>query len=204
MYRKLYLKIIFILFLFSFTCGFSFLLYTNNEPKSIKIGDMEWTEENLNIPVEGSWCINCEKYGRLYSFKAAKTVEKKLPGWHLPTQQDWQKLEEILGVKDHEKFMAYKSKGKSFKEKLKIKNFPGYKDDNQVKYRDTVIYFWSSSISQMDHGFTIENGIRKPANNLDVVTLRGLFKTGDNSNNIYECVVPMDTQKAYSVRLVKD
>lgn len=196
-----------IFLIFIFTCSFStfhHLAVKNDQLKSVKIGDMEWTSKNLNIPVDGSWCINCEKYGRLYSFNAAKAVANKIPGWRLPTQQDWQKLEKILGVKDHEQLMAYKSRGNSLREKLKIENFPGYLDNKQLKYQDTVIYFWSNSIMQMDQGAIIENGIRKPVDDLDVVTLRGLFKTGSNKNNIYECVVPKNTQRAYSVRLVKN
>jgi uncharacterized protein (TIGR02145 family) len=51
--------------------------------------------ENLNVETEDSWCYdnkesNCEKYGRLYNWNAAKTACPA--GWHLPSREEWQEL----------------------------------------------------------------------------------------------------------------
>jgi len=83
----------------------------SRECKSAKMPDGKtWMTENLNVPTEeGSWCygeggetnvngewktlssseiqVNCNTYGRLYTWDAAKTVCPT--GWHLPTRDEW-------------------------------------------------------------------------------------------------------------------
>ncbi len=60
-----------------------------------------WMTENLNISTSsGSWCYgdspdNCAKYGRLYTWAAARTACQG--GWHLPSRQEWDKLLESVG-----------------------------------------------------------------------------------------------------------
>ena len=57
-----------------------------------------WTTKNLNVNVRGSYCYddkdsNCSKYGRLYTWEAAKTACKRLgSGWRLPSDKEWEKL----------------------------------------------------------------------------------------------------------------
>jgi uncharacterized protein (TIGR02145 family) len=56
--------------------------------------------ENLRYNIEGSWCYdndeaNCQDYGRLYTWDAAK---KACPaGWHLPTREEWDELVSATG-----------------------------------------------------------------------------------------------------------
>jgi uncharacterized protein (TIGR02145 family) len=66
-------------------------LFTDNRDgqsyRMIKIGDQVWMSENLNYNSADSWCYDCEKYGRLYTWSAAK---KGCPtGWHLPSDAEW-------------------------------------------------------------------------------------------------------------------
>ena len=82
--------------------------------KIVKLGEKIWMAENLNYEIKDSlvsncdenggcdmgfptnrpqsWCNgnkqeNCDKYGRLYNFEAAKVACP--PGWHLPEVEEW-------------------------------------------------------------------------------------------------------------------
>jgi uncharacterized protein (TIGR02145 family) len=57
--------------------------------------------ENLNYEADGKCykdrnypdeAVNCEEHGRLYFWKAAKTVCPK--GWRLPTSEEWKSLKQ--------------------------------------------------------------------------------------------------------------
>ncbi|MDR1830330.1 MAG: fibrobacter succinogenes major paralogous domain-containing protein, partial [Candidatus Fibromonas sp.] len=66
---------------------------------TVKIGQT-WMAENLNYDAEGSKCnennpANCQTYGRLYDWN---TALKACPsGWHLPNDDEWLKLVDIVG-----------------------------------------------------------------------------------------------------------
>ncbi|MDR0331028.1 MAG: hypothetical protein LBH93_04910, partial [Chitinispirillales bacterium] len=71
--------------------------------RTVKIGGVTWMAENLNIAAEGSWCYgnaasNCAKYGRLYTWAAAKTACPN--GWHLPDTAEWKNLVDAAGGKE--------------------------------------------------------------------------------------------------------
>ncbi len=62
-----------------------------------------WMTKNLNLQLENSCCYdnepaNCTKYGRLYTWEAAKQACFELgDGWHLPTDKEWQKMVDQYG-----------------------------------------------------------------------------------------------------------
>jgi uncharacterized protein (TIGR02145 family) len=71
--------------------------------KTIKIGSQVWMAENFDVDVPDSWYYNddpstASKYGRLYTWKAA--IKASPPGWHLPTDKEWNQLIEYLGGED--------------------------------------------------------------------------------------------------------
>lgn len=66
----------------------------------IQIGKQVWMAENLNFETKRSSCYYhnpdfCKKYGRLYHWKDAMIACP--PGWHLPSQSEWEILIEHLG-----------------------------------------------------------------------------------------------------------
>jgi uncharacterized protein (TIGR02145 family) len=74
----------------------------------VKIGNQTWMAENLNYWMAdvlgynstGSVCYsgtkpNCDKYGALYTFAAAKTACPT--GWHLPSKAEWDELISVVG-----------------------------------------------------------------------------------------------------------
>ena len=101
--EKISMKISFFLFM---ACSFVFAWeFTDSRDgqtyRTVKIGNQIWMAENLNYKTEeGSWCYvdrekNCEKYGRLYTWEAAK---KACPaGWHLPTEEEFSELYQFVG-----------------------------------------------------------------------------------------------------------
>lgn len=68
----------------------------------IKIGDQIMMAENLryNVPggsyAYGDSNVNAKKYGLLYTLEAAKEVTKGLSGWHLPSKNEWIKLNNYI------------------------------------------------------------------------------------------------------------
>ena len=100
---------------------------TENE---IKIGNQVWMIKNLNVDKfrngdaipqaktneeweeagknkQPAWCyydnapFNREKYGKLYNWYAVNDARGLAPkGWHVPTDVEWNILEEYLGVSD--------------------------------------------------------------------------------------------------------
>jgi len=110
-----------------------------------KIGKRTWLAENLNFEIRGSKCYgnknaNCDNYGRLYDWYAAKKACPK--GWRLPSNADWDNLaryadgdEGTSGPYDSETagkilkakggWNSYKDEPGSGKDKYKFAALPG-------------------------------------------------------------------------------
>jgi uncharacterized protein (TIGR02145 family) len=93
----------------NYICLFSVLLCLALPYKGVSqpIGKMPdnnwWTLANMNLDIPGSYCyndsiINCQKYGRLYTWHAAQEVCSLLgEGWHLPSTTEWNTLLKHFG-----------------------------------------------------------------------------------------------------------
>ena len=85
--------------------------------KTVKIGNQTWMAENLNFTTaEGSWCydddtVNCNKYGRLYSWETARDVCPA--GWHLPSKAEFETLLSNVGGSGSNAYYALKDCGSS-------------------------------------------------------------------------------------------
>jgi len=104
--------------------GFTVKDIDGNIYQTIKIGDQIWTVENLRTthyndgnPItldtdsatwgkgtDGKYCYydntthpdSIKKYGALYNWYAVNSKKLAPVGWHLPTNEDWEKLEAYL------------------------------------------------------------------------------------------------------------
>jgi len=66
----------------------------------VEIDGLKWMKKNLNIETADSWCYensadSCKKYGRLYTWDAAKTACPS--GWRLPSRSEWVTLAKAAG-----------------------------------------------------------------------------------------------------------
>ena len=73
------------------------------KPKTMLIGNQVWMQENLAIDDGGDGIYYNDKNGQYYyTWDAAMRVAKSIPGWHLPSAEEWNAAAEACGanVKD--------------------------------------------------------------------------------------------------------
>ena len=127
-----------------------------------------WMTKNLNIRLDGSTChedkeSNCDNFGRLYTWEAAKKGCELLPGnWRLPTEEEWIKMTDQYGgaydSESREGLTAYEAlmEGGTSGFEVALAGWRG----SDGKYRDvgTYAFFWGSSSSV---SFCAHSGSRK-------------------------------------------
>ena len=137
--------------------------------KMVKIDNQTWMAENLNYKTQDSYCYedknsNCSKYGRLYTWNAAK--EACPSGWHLPSNAEFETLFSSVGGKQVAgkglKFKKGWNKSGNGADILGFSALPaGYRgreggsydgilldydyNDGYYDYEGDYAYFWSST-----------------------------------------------------------
>jgi len=89
------------------------VLATAGHDETVTLGGKKWMTKNLNVKRSDSWCydnnsVNCDKYGRLYTWSAAKAACQSV-GMRLPTNAEWDALVYEAG--------GYSTAGKRLKSK---------------------------------------------------------------------------------------
>jgi hypothetical protein len=69
--------------------------------ETVTLGGLKWMTKNLNVETADSWCYenspdSCAKYGRLYTWEAAKRA-CQLVGMRPPTREEWEALVTAVG-----------------------------------------------------------------------------------------------------------
>lgn len=76
-----------------------------NEYEWVRLNNFVWTAQNMNYSTEeGSLCMQCNHWGRLYDFEAAQKA--CLKGFHIPSEAEWKSLLTWVGVKPGQKLKA--------------------------------------------------------------------------------------------------
>ena len=133
--------------------------------KTIELNGQTWMAENLKFDVgEGCWFYgddpkNGEKYGRLYTWEAAKKACP--PGWRLPTDEEWKALAESFGgYYDWEKAKDVKDSEKSYQALIKDGNsgfsalLGGYRGSNGGYLTlERGGHYWSASENDADNAW---------------------------------------------------
>jgi uncharacterized protein (TIGR02145 family) len=123
--------------------------------KTVKIGIQTWMAENLSFNANGSKCYdnkqaNCVQYGRMYDWATAMNLQGSCnsnscsnqvqayhqgicpSGWHIPSDDEWQKLVDFVGGMD----IAGK----------KLKTKAGWKTDDRGRFSAGVDEFGFSAL----------------------------------------------------------
>ena len=82
--------------------GGGVLDFPTSTPTGVVIGTQIWQEKNVDDNIAGSRVYddnesNRDIYGGLYNWSMIGDIETANPGWHVPTQTDWQTLATYLG-----------------------------------------------------------------------------------------------------------
>ncbi len=202
--------------------------------KIITIGEQVWAAKNLNVSLykngdsirycetedeweeageneEGAWCYyendstNGEIYGKLYNWHAVNDPRGLAPkSWHVPTDEDWKKLEMSVGM-SQEEADSYGSRGED--EACKLAGRADLWEDEDLEDNDN---FGTSGFLALPGGYRFYRG------SFDGISRYAYFWTSSENNESsvwyrhlsfnHAYVTRRNTVKGfgYSVRLVRN
>jgi len=108
--------------------------------KSVKIGNQVWMQENLAID-DGDEGItyNPDNGQYYYTWDAAMRVAESIPGWHLPTAEEWNSVAEACGAE-----IVDNDGTEKLYDSLSVLPV-GYCNNSSFYYVDSFAYFWSAT-----------------------------------------------------------
>lgn len=167
---------------------------------TVVLNDQRWMAENLQYNLSGTYYNGdnpFSEYGRLYTY--AQALQACPPGWHLPTEQDWYRLERYLQVGAAElSSLGYRGQNAG----IGLKSTSGWLLNNGSNSLHFNAYPAGSYDSQGQSFFGLgheANFWTATASGTDRAWYRGLTK---NFNGIYR--ETKDQQDGLSCRCVKD
>ena len=120
-------------------------------PKTVTIGNQEWMQENLAIDDGGDGIYyNKDNNQYYYTWDAAMRVAKSIPGWHLPSAEEWNAAAEACGatVKDNkwkdDPYMRDYKDTKNLYDKLRVLPVGDYYDGSFCNV-GSYACFWSAA-----------------------------------------------------------
>ena len=131
--------------------------------KTTTIGSQTWMAKNLNFETADSYCYNdstkyCSKYGRFYSWAAAKTACPT--SWHLPTKAEFETLFTAVGGSSIAGKMLKSSTDGWFRngEGTDAYSFSAFPAGRRFDYRYFFFelfnaFFWSSTEFDSDYAY---------------------------------------------------
>ena len=119
--------------------------------KTVKIGGAEWMAENLAIDDGGDGIFKNEENGEYYyTWDAAMRIAKAIPGWHLPSAEEWNAAAEACGAevvdnkyKDNPYWWDYEGTEKLY-DTLRVLPV-GYYSGGCFYSVGSCAYFWSAT-----------------------------------------------------------
>lgn len=120
----------------------------------------QWTTRNLDVNTVPSYCyedaeLTCRRYGRLYSWEAARQVCQSLGhGWRLPTDDEWRQMAKHYGGvsedSDDRGKAAYKALLAGGSSGFSALLGGGRSDDGQYGRLGAHGFYWTASENDSD------------------------------------------------------
>ena len=160
---------------------------TDFNPKTVTLGNQVWMSENLSVDDGGEGITyNPENMQYYYTWDAAMRVAKSIPGWHLPSAEEWNSAAEACGAEVVDNMWKDNPYGRDYEDTQKLydtlKVLPvGYYLGDCFFSVGSYAYFWSATEYDSDYAYD-----------------RGF----DASGTMYQVMDLKDS--GFSVRLVKD
>jgi uncharacterized protein (TIGR02145 family) len=123
----------------------------------------EWTTENLHVDARPSYCyadsdLNCRRYGRLYTWEAARTGCQSLGnGWRLPTDDEWRRMAKSYGGVNEDSTdkgrAAYEALSSGGRAHFNALLGGGRSDDGQYARLEAHGLYWTASEVDAGHAW---------------------------------------------------